>query len=302
MRLAESEEASIELDMNSGGGSVTAGVGAISEYARYPYEKKINVHGGAGSFAAFMLLWSDHNTATDMSQFLLHRAATPFKTEAAIKMVSDLNDKIRAKFEEKVNISAFESISGITVDRFFDIEQERVDVAMTSVEAREIGLIHEINSLTSDQAQAYNDMLVEANANIGSGFIIDKDLLNKDNSNSNFKTINMEKQFTQADIDAAVNKSMTANREAEQKRVSSWNEFAHIDAKKVLDGISSGKNISTDDIKHFATIEAQAEALKKLEDQNHDPAPVGDEAIPSIDAQAKELADFEADVMARLSL
>ena len=108
-QLSEARSASegVNINANSGGGSVVSGIGMITAYADYPYEKQINVHGGAGSFMAFLLLWSDKVTATNMSQFLWHRAAPTYGAENAAKMAADINDKIRAKFESVVNIEGF---------------------------------------------------------------------------------------------------------------------------------------------------------------------------------------------------
>lgn len=299
MREASAVNQDIAIDANSGGGSVLAGIGFLSEYADYPHGKEINVHGGAGSFMAFALLWSNKNTATDMSQFLLHRAASPFTDSNSIKMVDDINKKIRRKFEEVIKTETFEKITGVTVDRFFDIGQERIDVQLTSEEARDIGLIHEIKNLAPEDITAYNQLAVEAKSNMDM-FMFDEKGIKLD---SNINNGIMDKQFTQSDIDKAVEKAGTTSREAETKRVSEWNKFAHVDAKAVLDGIASGKSVDVESIKKFATIEAKASMLADLEKDNPDnPDANPDDNLSAVDARAKELEDYEKDVFEALDI
>ena len=81
-----------------------------------------------------------------------------------------------------------------------------------------------------------------------------------------------------------------------------WDKFTHIDAKAVIDGITSGKSITVDDIAKFSAIEAKSNALEELKKDNPESPDAEGDSLPDVDAEAKELADYEKAVFDDLGL
>lgn len=301
-----SMQESVDVVINSPGGSVDAGWGMIKAFIDFPFEKEIHVHGSASSMMAAFLLWSKKVTALRQSTFILHRARSPFSGEAVDKTVNHINSEMRKAFESKLNIVKFEEVSGVTLDRFFDNEQERVDVVLTGEEALAVGLVSSLEDLNSSEIKAINDKIIEANESNKINMLA---IPEESNTISNKNKNQMENQFTQSDVDAAkklaADAAVTAYKKAETDRVAGWNLFSDVDAEAVAKGVASGLVISAAEITQFTAMRASTAALELLKqnnapdlDQNEPQVPVEGDLSP----EAEAAISYENDLRSALGL
>lgn len=151
--LESPEDEPIEIWMNSPGGSVTASWSIIA--ALQDKEFNVNVMGDASSMAFIMLLFAKKVTAYDTSNFLIHRAASwaeDHMNEDEIKNIENRNKIIRQKLEARIDESQFIKVTGKTFDDIFDMSN-RLDVRLTSKQAKQIGLVDSIIKLDVKKRQ-----------------------------------------------------------------------------------------------------------------------------------------------------
>lgn len=147
--LDASKNETLEIWLNSPGGSVSAGWAIIAAMDKHNEDKNITVMGDASSMAFFMLLFADNVTAHDSSNFLIHRAASWWEdmmSEDELKDIENRNKIIRKKLEARIDKAKFEEVTGKTFDDIFDMEN-RLDVRLTAHQAKKIGLVHKIIKL-----------------------------------------------------------------------------------------------------------------------------------------------------------
>lgn len=162
--LETPENESIDIWMNSPGGSVTAGWAMIAALSEHKNDVNISVMGDASSMAFFMLLFADNVTAYDTSTFLVHRAASWFEDmgEEFKKDIANRNKIIRKKLEARIDEKKFTEVTGKTFDDIFDMEN-RLDVRLTAKEAKKIGLVSKVIKLdvkkrTEIESRYFNDI------------------------------------------------------------------------------------------------------------------------------------------------
>ena len=255
----------VNILANSMGGDADAGFGLIKSIRDYPFNKKLSVHGSAYSMMAFAALFVNEVEALEQSIFLFHRAAAffLFEEEPGIReLLTKRNATLRKAMEEKLDIEAFERISGVTLDELFSME-DRIDVTLTAEEAREIGLVTEIIPLSAVEPEEINTRMMAASAGVGvqpikiNDNVMTLDELKekhpelyaqvkdagKQEALKNQPPVQVPDTSAQTDIEKAV--------QAERTRVSAWQAFQEVDAKKVSEGIASGKEITMAEISEF---------------------------------------------------
>lgn len=285
MREAKDLRRDVKILANSMGGSPDSGYGMIKTIRDFPYKKKLSIHGAAYSMMAFAALYVDEVEAIEQTLFLFHRAAASFSEDEQIpafrQLIVTRNEDLRQAMEQKLDIAAFERISGVTLDQLFSMD-DRIDVILNAEQAMEIGMLTEIIPMSAVEADEINSRMMAACAGHGIQTIHVK------NQNS-MKTLEELKEkhpelYAQA-IEAGKKeatppasgpvkkddlsdseKLIQAGIEKERERVKGWQTFAEVDAKKVAEGIASGNSITMADIGEF-TLTAQkknfAGALKK---------------------------------------
>lgn len=142
--LSKPEGEDVELWIDSPGGSVTAGWAIIA--AMQQRNVNMTVTGDASSMAFIMLAFANHVKVFDTSNGLLHRAASWWEEimdEDELKDIDNRNKVIRKKLESKIDIEAFQGITGKTFDDVFTMD-DRLDVRLNASQMKEIGLVDEV--------------------------------------------------------------------------------------------------------------------------------------------------------------
>ena len=285
LQEAKRQHAHINILANSFGGDPDAGFGLIAQTRSYPYRKMMTIHGSAYSMMAFAALFVDEVRAIQQTKVLFHRAAAFNMEEEQIPVMRDLivsrNEDLRKAMEEKLNIAAFERISGVTLDEMFSMDT-RIDVVLNAEQAREIGMVKEIIPISAIETEEINSKIMAASGGHGIQLIDVK----KQNSMKTLEELKEKHPELYAQAIQAGKKEATpapaspnpkedisendkliqAGIDKERERVKGWQTFAEVDAKKVAEGIASGNSITMADIGEF-TLTAQknsfAGALKK---------------------------------------
>jgi len=226
------------LRMNCPGGDVMAGMGMIAKYNEHIGGKSVKVDGRAASMAAYFCAMADDVECLDVSEFLLHRAAFPtwvendktVFTDELKSMLQRHNDFLRASLEKKIDPAKFKRMKGKSFDELFSMDS-RIDVTLTASEAKNLGLVTKIIPLNQSKKREINALAM----NVGVAAFFDE--------TPTAETITKNTVMTIADVkaNAEVYNAIKADALAEEKdRIASFNEFAEIDPKAVLEAIVKG--------------------------------------------------------------
>lgn len=284
MREAKDSRKPVKILANSMGGDPDSGYGMIKTIRDFPFKKKMSVHGSAYSMMAFACLYVNDVECIDQSKFLFHRAAAMFREDEQIPAMRELlvtrNEDLRRAMEERLDIAAFERISGATLDQLFSMD-DRIDVILNAEEAQEIGVVSEVISLPAVEMENINSRMMAASAGVG----IHQLNIPKMKTLEELKEKHPElyaqaieagkKEAKPADPQPPAKKEeknlsddeklLQAGIEKERQRVSAWQAFAEVDPKKVAEGIASGKDMTFADTNEFllaASKKSFASALK----------------------------------------
>ena len=263
--LTDAEGEDLSIRINSNGGDVEYGWGMVAKFAEFKGKKSVKVDGMAASMAAYFTLYADSVEALDVSNFLFHRAAYPtwyesnetMFTETRKKELNDINAKLRAAIESKVTSQEWFNVTGVSLDAMFSLN-ERVDVTLTAEQAKSLGLVGSINTITPTKKAAIEArMLAVAEDYTGMRLAAKADTPPAPTPvNQNQRPMTIEK--FKAEHPEIYAQAVTAGAEQERDRVSAWMTYVDIDAKAVADGITAGKNIT-----QTAMAELSRKALSK---------------------------------------
>lgn len=238
--LNESMDEEVTLRVNTPGGSVFDGYGILAKIKEHGNVTAV-VDGMAASMGAYILPYAKKIVAYDMARIMIHRAdAYTGNDEQQKKLLVDINKDLRAKIERAVDAKTFEKVTGYSFDDVFNPET-RLDVWLNAKQAKKIGLVDEVRTMTPD-----------VEANIQMNFAASLAPIDHNNppvtppvvakkSNSNSKSNKMTKDELKASHPEVYNSIVAEAQEQEQDRVQAWLTYMDVDAKTVKEGIESKK-------------------------------------------------------------
>ena len=310
--VSDSEGKDITVRINSGGGDVQAGFGIIAKFQEFKGIKKIKVDGKAYSMAAFTCLYADNVEALDVSDFMFHRAAFPefiennkeLFTDEMKAMLKRTNDDLRKAFEAKIDLEKFKEITGTSVDELFSMDS-RVDVFLTSNEAKQVNLINKINKITPERSASIAAGVDLIAASYGEGttkgvFIPEKVVAVK----KEVKKINkkMDLNELKAKHPELFAEAKTIGAKEEKNRVQAWLEFSEIDPEAVSTGVESGEGISALDMSKFSKKVMMKATVTGVEGSAAEPVKTTEPKIEEPTKENKAVADFETELYAELEI
>lgn len=295
---------SINVLANSAGGDADAGFGFVTAMRDFPFHKKLSVHGSAYSMMAFAALFVDEVVAIEQSLFMFHRAAgfvTEFEQDPGFRdTLIKRNATLRKAMEEKLDVPAFERITGVTLDQLFSMDS-RLEVTLTAEQARDVGLVTEIKPLSANEAQGINDAMMAASSGIGvqkievtNDIIMNVEELKNKHPKLYASVVEIGRnEATPQEVpapDPVPAPPVAANTEQsgiekERARVAAWEVWREVDSKKVSAGIMSGKDITPADTQAFVLASAKKNFAGSL--QNSDTPSVSGE-VESDDPNQKD--------------
>ena len=302
IQAAEGED--IVVRINTTGGDVLAGYGMIAKFAEFKGSKKIKVDGQAASMGAFFLAYADEVEALDVSQIMIHRAAYPswyeardsFAESEEYNFLVQVNKDLRKALEAKIDSELFEKTAGVSLDEVFSMDS-RIDVNLTSKEAKKIGLISKVKVLNSNMVAEINSNRVAAAARFGLESLSDIPeavLNNKSNNNKNkikmtVDQLKSEHPDVYSQVFEAGSKSGV---KAERDNSSAWLAFIDADKEAVVNAVKSGKEFTTADMADMNV--KLVSALKKNELEEGSADDVTPEAVNHSGEVATSMSDFNS--------
>jgi ATP-dependent protease ClpP protease subunit len=270
-QVNQSDDDNITIRVNCDGGEVMYGWGIIAKFQEFDGEKKVKIDGKARSMAAFLPCYADEVSALDISSFTFHRAAYPewAEKEMSEEMRSELlrvNKHLEKAFRSKVDISAFETVTGVTVKDLFSMDS-RIDVSLDAIQAKKVGLINEIVNITPKKKEQIEARTLAIAAKFGdkASFKPAEIVAEKTNINKNSKIRKMTIEQFKAENPEVFAQAVSIGISQEKDRVGAWAVFNGIDPEAVVAGIKSGENISETAKAEFslkAMVKPQVEALE----------------------------------------
>jgi len=165
------EADSLVVRMDTNGGDPQATYGMVAKFNEFKGEKLLKVDGRANSSGFFFVAMVDNVEALDVSEFVVHRAAYSAEAEKSplfkgeIKeRLKTINDSLMSSFTAKIDVAMFEEMKDVTISEIFSMDS-RIDVKLTSAEAKKIGLIKNINKLTPEITAEIDSKRFEVEAN-----------------------------------------------------------------------------------------------------------------------------------------
>ena len=251
--LEEDANSEFVVRINSNGGSPEYTWGMIAKFNELKGAKSVKNDGKSFSMGLYFNCYVENASALDVSQFLLHRAAYPswiendpeYFSDAMRSNLENINKKLRAAFEAKVDVTKFENLKsvkdkGITLDKVFSMEG-RLDVMLTAKEAKQIGLINEIINITptikAEIESKVNNYTVGVAAKYNEVIIEDKQIQKP-------KTKTMTIEQLKAEHPAVYAQALALGVAGEKDRVGSIMAFNEIDPDLCLATIKSGASFT----------------------------------------------------------
>lgn len=267
LNAAKKLRQNINVLANSMGGDADAGYGMITSLRNFPFAKKLTVHGAAYSMMAFSALYVAQVEAIEQAQFLFHRAASFFEEDETVQaLLRKRNEDLRKAMEEKLDIDAFERISGVTLDQLFD-PANRIDVVLTAPQAQEINLVTRVIPLSADEAERINTRMIAASQGHGIQPIsIPQNSKNTMNTIEEFKSQHPD-LYSQV-LALGAKKASEVAMKAEKDRIQTWLAWKDVDAKAVFEGIDSGEPLSQAKTQEFIQAGMKNGFVASLEQQS----------------------------------
>lgn len=246
-------DADLTVRINGGGGEPTYGWAMVAKYLEHKGRKLIKVDGAAHSMYAFFLCYCDDSEAIDVSEFLIHRAAYPDWiesnpdrfTEAMRSEVERCNEFLKKAFEAKVDKAEFEKITGVKIKDIFSMDQ-RLEVMLTAQQAKKIGLINRVVTITPKRQAEINSLKEKMTAeSVGISIAAKEEELNENSKSNNMATEIKTIDDLKANHNAIYKQAVKRGETKERKRIEALMVFHKFASKEVEEAIKSGKTLDS---------------------------------------------------------
>ncbi len=287
--------------INGPGGSLSAGWSMLA--VLNDRDVNMTVTGDASSFYFYMLMFANHVTAFDTSNFLIHRAGSMWESmmsEDQLKEVESRNKIIRKKLEARIDEDKFKKVTGKTFDDIFSMDGY-LDVRLTAKEAKKIGLVDKVIKLdvkkrTEIESRYFNDIAALATPNTNSNsnkmgilskaFGKDDPVLLATINDSQFAYSKLEKGELIKAIGEGDHKPISGTFEAKDKTITV------VDNKITAVEDIDNKQIQLDKLTEQVT--ALSEAVSKIGEKEPKKDVAEDENQKRINALTKQITDLTA--------
>jgi hypothetical protein len=317
--FAEIEGDSVVVRMNTDGGDPLMGHGMVARLQEFEGNKTVKVDGKAYSTGFFMCLYADNVECLDVSQFMVHRASygewfekSEYFTQPLRENLASINADLEKAFRNKLDVAEFEKIKGVKVKDIFSMDS-RIDVFLTAKEAKQVGLVSKINTITPKKAQElkasfsklaarydvdFSSVVETPNAGENSNSGVNPSANNKVNNKNKYMTI---EQFKAENPELFAQIQSTAV-ETEKDRVNAWLKFIEVDAKAVTEGIKEGKNLSQEAMADFSVKMFAKNTTEKVTAEGKETVVETTVVDNKESNQPNPLADFAAEVRKKAGL
>jgi ATP-dependent protease ClpP protease subunit len=313
--FAEIEGDTVIVRMNTDGGDPLMGHGMVARLQEFEGNKTVKVDGKAYSTGFFMCLYADNVECLDVSQFMVHRASygewfekSEYFTQPLRENLASINADLEKAFRNKLNVAEFEKIKGVKVKDIFSMDS-RIDVFLTAKEAKQVGLVSKINTITPKKAQELKASFSKLAARYDVDFssVVETPAGTVEKPTTDNKQVNNKNKYMTIEQFKAENPELFAQIEAkavatEKDRVNAWLKFVDVDAKAVTDGIKTGENLSQEAMADFSVKMFAKNTTDKVTAEGKETV-VETTVVDNKDSnQPNPLADFKAEVFKKAGL
>ncbi len=255
--MEDNKGSDIVIRSNTPGGNVFSGWGIIAKMQELQRDGKdvtIKVDGAAMSMGFAMLPFASNVEALDVSTFMMHRASMYVSNQEDQDLLNKVNKDLQAKLNSKIDNKKLKAMKGYTVDELFAAE-ERINIFLTSKEAKQIGLVDKIVKLNPQEIEAFTSKFFDIAAESTEENPIKPKPLNS-------QKMNIEK--LKAENPEVYNQIFAAGVAKEKDRTGAWMAFVKIDAEAVAKGIKEGAELSATAMAELSLKLVSAAALKTI--------------------------------------
>lgn len=295
----------LTLRINTEGGSPEYGWGIISMFKDLDCVKKVKVDGQAHSMGAFILCYVNEAESLDVAEFLIHRAAYPeyfeassYFTEPIKENLIRINKSLESAFRAKVDVAMFEEMKGVKVKDIFSMDS-RIDVFLTAKEAKKIGLISKVTSLTAAAANEIKTYAKAASSN--KKIFIPKIEAENNIIINNLKPNKMTVAEFKASNPEAFNEIVNEGIIAERDRVGSLLAFHDIDPKGIEDAIKEGKTLTSTMAAELTRKAVAKASVKGLEDDSAKNITTEDQGVSNENTDSNKTTEVEKTIEASIA-
>lgn len=292
--MNDASDEDITLRINSPGGGVPDGWGIAAKMTEHEGKVTAKVDGTALSMSANILAYADSREALDVSKMMLHRASMMVETEQDQKLLDEVNSDLKKKLKAIIDDQKLKELKGVSLNDLFDTNKERINLWLNANEAKQVGLIDKVVTLSAKEARASFE-------NFQFGVPISQNEPPKNepepqNPQVDMKTLQELKdqypQLAEAAKKEGFDEGKNAGVAEERDRVSALMTYNDVDSKKVAEKIESGEDFSK---KEMAEIQKKMMASnfgqKAQSDSSEDVDPAQAEAASDEEKEEKELEE-----------
>lgn len=305
--LEEAKDQDITVRINCDGGEVECGWAMIAKFAEHKGKKYVKVDAKAHSMGALFLCYADEVECLDVAEFLIHRASYPqwfegseYFTDAIKGNLERMNQKLRAAFEAKVDVEKFEKLKGVKVKDVFSMEN-RIDVFLTSAEAKKIGLVDTITKITPSKRAEIDAYAVKIAAKYKAPAAGPEETEEKTNpKNEPIMTTVAEFKAKHPDLHALV---VAEAKKTEKDRITALLVYNEVDPEAVKKAIKEDVEPTLTMMAEMSLKVSSGKALETAgaESKEKGKTDTGAAAEGAVDEKAKAAADFLASVKKKLT-
>jgi ATP-dependent Clp protease protease subunit len=288
--MEEAKGQDVRIRVNSPGGEVYYGYGAIAKINEHKKGKTIQVDGRADSFAAFMCCCAEDVECLDVSTFLFHRAAFPEWIESSSERFTEpmkaslnqMNAQLRAFMEGKMKAEDFKKVTGVSYDDLFSLDN-RLDVVLDAKQAKKLGLVSKVTAITPQKkAEIERDVYAIAAQSVPdapAAPAAESEPTPPTPKSNNPKTMTLEQ--LKRDHPEVYAEAVKAGVTKERDRVEAFMAFVDVDPEAVAKAIEAGTDLSQKQMAEFSRKALSGQKLEAIKadstgDVKTDEAPAGE--------------------------
>jgi ATP-dependent Clp protease protease subunit len=286
----EGNDEDLTMRMNTPGGSVFSGWGIAAKMMERKGKTTVKVDGAAMSMGAMLLCFADRVEALDVSTIMLHRADMYVENAEDQAFLDTINATLREKMKSKIDDKKLKELKGVNIKNLFE-DEKRIDLFLTAKEAKAIGLVDKINTLTPKELTAFNSKMFAIAAT--------HEPVQKPITIPNQNTMNLEK--LKAEHPELFAQIIAMGVEKEKDRVEACLTFIECDPIGVKAAIEAGKDLSQKQMAEFALKALSKNSLTAIA-ASAAPAIVTTEAGATTTEAETKLSAFEIEAKKALGL
>ena len=282
-KMDEYENEDITIRLNTPGGSVFAGWGIIAKMQERTKKTNLKLDGAVASMGSLIAIFGDYVESLDITNIMIHRADMLVESPEDQTFLDNVNKQLRSKLESKIDTKKLKELKGISIKDLFE-KDERIDLWLTAKEAKQLGLVNKINTLTPKELTAFNNKMFSVAAEFNP---------------SPINTI-MTLEELKAKHPALFTEAVAVGVAQENDRIGACMVFAEIDLPGVKQAIESGKPLSAKQTAEFQLKMFSNKSLTALAGEGAKPLTTEEIAAKVITDKQKEMDAFEASAKTHL--